>query len=147
MTSHLLSLVVFLPLAGMAALLAIPAENKRLIRLWANAVFLASFLVSVPLVTNFDHNVTGYQFVERAPWIPSIGAQYLIGIDGISLLLVMLTTVIGFIASLSSWSAIQERVKEYYALFLLLQTALLGVFVSLDLFLFYVFFELVLIPM
>src|SRR5262249_21619913 len=97
--SHLLSFVVFLPLAGLAVLAALPAGSKRLIRLWANAIFLAGFLVSVPLVTNFDHAATGYQFVERASWIPSIGAQYLIGIDGISLLLVMLTTVIGFIAS------------------------------------------------
>src|SRR5215472_757988 len=101
MTTHLLSLVLFLPLAGLAVLLAIPAENKRLVRLWANAVFLAGFLVSLPLVTTFDRNATGYQFVERASWIPSIGAQYLIGIDGISLLFVMLTTVIGFLASLS----------------------------------------------
>jgi NADH-quinone oxidoreductase subunit M len=147
MTTHLLSLVLFLPLAGLAVLLAIPAENKRLVRLWANAVFLAGFLVSLPLVTTFDRNATRYQFVERASWIPSIGAQYLIGIDGISLLFVMLTTVIGFLASLSSWSAIHDRAKEYYALFLLLQTALIGVFVSLDLFLFYLFFELVLIPM
>ncbi len=145
--NHLLSIVLFLPLVGMAVLLAIPSEQKRFIRLWANIVFFAGFLVSLPLVIHFDHSATGYQFVERASWIPSIGAQYLIGIDGISLLMVMLTTVMGFIACLSSWNAIQDRAKEYYALFLLLQTALIGVFISLDLFLFYLFFELVLIPM
>ena len=85
--------------------------------------------------------------MERADWIPTLGAQYLIGIDGISLLLIMLTTVMGFLAILYSWNAIQDRVKEYYAMFLLLQTGMLGVFMSLDFFLFYVFWELVLVPM
>src|SRR5438552_2293478 len=85
--------------------------------------------------------------MERADWVPSIGGQYLIGIDGISLLLIMLTTVMGFLSILYSWSSIQDRVKEYYAMFLLLQTGMLGVFMSLDFFLFYVFWELVLVPM
>jgi NADH-quinone oxidoreductase subunit M len=147
MTEHLLSIVLFLPLAGMLVLLAIPAERKTLVRLWANAVMLAGFLVSIPLVTGFDKALPGYQFVERATWIPSIGASYLIGIDGISLLLVILTTLIGFVATLSSWNAVEDRSKEYYALFLLLQTGMIGVFVSLDFFLFYVFWEVVLIPM
>ena len=89
----------------------------------------------------------GFQFEERADWIPSLGAHYHIGIDGISLLLVMLTTLMGFIAMLCSWNAIQDRVKEYYAMFLLLQTGMIGVFLSLDFFLFYVFWELVLVPM
>ena len=84
---------------------------------------------------------------ERADWIPSLGAHYAIGIDGISLLLVMLTTLMGFIATLCSWSSIDDRVKEYYAMFLLLQTGMIGVFISLDFFLFYVFWELVLVPM
>ena len=80
-------------------------------------------------------------------WIPALGVHYHIGIDGISLLLIMLTTLMGFIAVLCSWNAIQDRVKEYYAMFLLLQTGMIGVFVSLDFFLFYVFWELVLVPM
>jgi NADH-quinone oxidoreductase subunit M len=147
MMEHLLTLVLLWPLVGMLALLLIPSERKDLVRLWANGVLLTGFLISLPLVTNFNRDATGYQFVERATWIPSIGASFLIGIDGISLLMVMLTTLIGFLAALSSWNAIQDRVKEYYALFLLLQTALIGVFVSLDFFLFYIFFELVLIPM
>ncbi len=147
MMEHLLSLILFLPLAGMLLLMLIPSERKDLVRLWANGVLLAGFLISLLLVTNYDRGAGGYQFVERASWIPSIGASYLIGIDGISLLMVLLTTLIGFLAVLSSWNAIQDRVKEYYALFLLLQTALIGVFVSLDFFLFYIFFELVLIPM
>jgi NADH-quinone oxidoreductase subunit M len=92
-----------------------------------------------------DH--PGYQFEERAVWIPTLGANYHIGIDGISLLLIMLTTLMGSVAILCSWNAIQDRVKEYYAMFLLLQTGMIGVFLSLDFFLFYVFWELVLVPM
>src|SRR5437667_10222526 len=85
--------------------------------------------------------------VEWAHWIPSLGAKYLLGVDGISLLLVMLTTVISFLSILSSWNAIEDRLKEYYAMFLLLETGMIGVFLSLDFFLFYVFWELVLVPM
>src|SRR5204863_1926909 len=84
---------------------------------------------------------------ESADWTTSLGAHYHIGIDGISLLLIMLTTLMGFLAILCSWNAIQERVKEYYAMFLLLQTGMIGVFISLDFFLFYIFWELVLVPM
>jgi NADH-quinone oxidoreductase subunit M len=147
MTNHILSIVLFLPLLGLIPLLLIPSNQKRTLKLCANAVMLAGFLVSVPLALNFNANADGYQFVERAAWIPSIGASYNIGIDGISLLLVMLTTLIGFLATLSSWSAVNDRLKEYYALFMILQAGMIGVFVSLDLFLFYVFWEVVLIPM
>jgi NADH-quinone oxidoreductase subunit M len=87
------------------------------------------------------------QFQEKAAWIPSLGASYHLGIDGLSLLLVMLTTLIGFIAVLSSWNAVQDRLKEYYAFFLVLQTGMLGVFMSLDFLLFFVFWESVLVPM
>jgi len=147
MNDHLLSLVLFTPLAGLVVLLFIPSSQKGAIKVWANLVAFAGFLISLPLVSRFDKGVSGFQFVERANWIPSLGAQYLIGIDGISLLLIMLTTVIGFIAILSSWNAVQDRLKEYYCMFLLLQTGMLGVFMALDFFLFYVFWELVLVPM
>ena len=143
---HILSIVLFTPLAGLVVLLFLPASNPRLVRLWANGAALAGFLVSLPLVFQFDHT-KDYQFVEQAPWIPSIGASYHLGIDGLGLLLVMLTTVIGFLSVLSSWHAIQDRLKEYYAFFLLLQTAMLGVFMSLDFLLFFVFWETVLVPM
>ena len=143
---HILSIVLFTPLLGMLVLLFIPSSNGRAIKLWANFVALAGFLVSLPLVFHFDRT-KDFQFVERAPWIPSIGASYHIGIDGLGLLLVMLTTVIGFLAILSSWNAIQDRLKEYYAFFLLLQTAMLGVFMALDFLLFFVFWETVLVPM
>ncbi|MBI1788488.1 MAG: NADH-quinone oxidoreductase subunit M [Acidobacteria bacterium] len=143
----MLTLVLFTPLAGLLVLLLIPSSAKNAIRLWANLTAFAGFLVSLPLVSRFDKSNGGFQMVERADWIPSLGAKYLIGIDGISLLLVMLTTLIGFLAIFYSWTAIEDRVKEYYAMFLLLQTGMLGVFVSLDFFLFYVFWELVLVPM
>jgi len=147
MDQHLLSIVLFAPLAGMLVLLLIPSSAKTFIKLWANLVGFACFLISLPLVTRFDKTATGYQMVERADWIPSLGAKYLVGIDGISLLLVMLTTVVSFLAILSSWNAIEDRLKEYYAMFLLLETGMIGVFLSLDFFLFYVFWELVLVPM
>jgi NADH-quinone oxidoreductase subunit M len=143
---HILSIVLFTPLAGLAVLLFLPSSNPRLIKLWANVVAFVGFLVSLPLVFGFDPG-KDYQFVEKAPWIPSIGATYHIGIDGLGLLLVMLTTVVGFVAILSSWNSISVRLKEYYAFFLLLQTGLLGVFTSLDFLLFFVFWETVLVPM
>jgi len=147
MTDHLLSWVLFTPLIGMLLLMLIPGHRKDLIRYWANFVALVGFFISIPLVTRFDNSQPGYQYYERAEWIPTIGATYSIGIDGISLMLVMLTTLMGLISIACSWSAIQDRVKEYYAMFLLLQIGMLGVFMSLDFFLFYVFWELVLIPM
>ena len=147
MNNHLLSIVLFTPLAGMLVLLLLPSSNKTLIRIWANVAALAGFLVSLPLVFRYDKSVAGFQMVETADWIPSLGVKYMLGIDGISLLLVMLTTLIGFLAILSSWSAVEDRLKEYYAMFLLQQAGMIGVFLALDFFLFYVFWELVLVPM
>ncbi len=147
MSEHLLSIVLFTPLAGLLVLLFIPGTQKNLIRWWANITAAAGFLVSLPLVLGFDKSRDGYQFVEKLDWIPSLGVQYIVGIDGISLLLVMLTTIMGFLAIFSSWDAIDHRVKEYYAMFLLQQTGMIGVFISLDFLLFYVFWELVLVPM
>src|SRR5262249_2675958 len=118
----------------------------RLIKLWSNAVALFGFGVSLFLVFGFDSH-KDFQFVEKARWIPTIGASYHIGIDGLGLLLVMLTTLLGFLALLSSWNAIQDRLKEYYAFFLLLQTGMLGVFMARDFLLFFVFWETVLVPM
>jgi NADH-quinone oxidoreductase subunit M len=147
MDQHLLSIVLFAPLAGMLVLLLIPSSSKNAIKLWANLVGFVCFLISLPLVSRFDKSVSGYQMIEKVDWIPSLGAKYMVGIDGISLLLVMLTTVVSFLAILSSWNAIEDRLKEYYAMFLLLETGMIGVFLSLDFFLFYVFWELVLVPM
>src|ERR1035437_1089236 len=143
---HILSIVLFTPLVGLLVLLFLPSSNARAVKLWANGVAFAGFLVSLPLVFSFDPT-KDYQFEEKAQWIPSLGATYHIGIDGLGLLLVMLTTVIWFLAILSSWSSIEHRLKEYYAFFLLLQTGMLGVFMSLDFLLFFVFWESVLVPM
>ena len=105
-------------------------------------------MISLPLWFWFDFDDSDQmQFVENVPWIPTLGANYHVGIDGISLLLVMLTTLLGPLAVLSSWDAIENRVKEYYAFMLMLQTGMLGVFISLDFFLFYVFWEVMLVPM
>jgi len=143
---HILSIVLFTPLAGLIVLLFIPGSNALAVKVWANVASFFGFLVSLPLVFQFDRT-KDFQFVERANWIPSIGASYHLGIDGFSLLLVMLTTVLGFLSILSSWTAIQDRLKEYYAFFLLLQVGMLGVFMSLDFLLFFVFWETVLVPM
>ena len=116
---HILSIVLFTPLVGLLVLMCIPSSNARAIKLCANVAAFVGFLVSLPLVFQFDSN-KDYQFVEKANWIPSLGAQYHIGIDGIGLLLVMLTTLIGFLAILSSWNSISDRLKEYYAFFLIL---------------------------
>jgi len=145
---HILSIVAFFPLAGMFVLFFINKENKSLIKWWANLVAVAGFLISLPLWFWFDSaNGDQMQFVENVPWIQTLGANYHVGIDGISLLLVLLTTLLGPLAILSSWDAIENRLKEYYAFMLMLQTGMLGVFVSLDFFLFYVFWEVMLVPM
>jgi NADH-quinone oxidoreductase subunit M len=146
---HILSIVLFTPLAGLVLLLFIPGENKNAVRWWGNIAMFAGFLVSLPLAFWFAGEAPDQQFkfIEQHDWITSIGAQYFLGIDGISFLLIMLTTVLGFLSVLSSWTAIQERAKEYYGMFLLLQTGMLGVFMALDFFLFYVFWEVMLVPM
>ncbi len=142
---HILSFTLFYPLVGVVLVL-LPKKDEH-VRWLANIWSFAGFLLSLPLVFWFDKNADGMQFQERVNWIPSIGATYHLGIDGISFLLIMLTTLLGFISILCSWSAITTRVKEYYAFFLLLQVGMLGVFMSLDFFLFYVFWEVMLVPM
>ncbi len=151
MQPHILSIILFTPLLGALLLLFVPKENKDAIRWIANLFSLGGFLISLPLVPWFwaQRFEPGFKFIEGTPnnWIPSIGAGYVIGIDGISFLLIMLTTLLGWISILSSWSAIENRVKEYYIWFLILQTGMLGVFMALDFFLFFVFWEAMLVPM
>ena len=132
----------------MIILLFFNKENKTLIRWWANLVMIVGFIVSLPLWFWFDRtNSDQMQFVENVQWVRTLGANYHMGIDGISLLLVLLTTLLGPLAVLSSWETIESRIKEYYVFMLMLQTGMLGVFVSLDFFLFYVFWEVMLVPM
>ena len=147
--AHILSVVLFTPLVGAILLLFTPRDSENVHRVMGNFFGMLGFLISLPLVWKFslDAAAPRFQFGETAEWIPSIGAHYTLGIDGITLLLVMLTTLLGAISILSSWSAIKLRRKEYYILFLLLQVGMLGVFMSLDFFLFYVFWEVMLVPM
>ena len=147
--SHILSTILFTPLVGAILMLFIPRERPDLHRWMGNIFAFLGLLVSLPLIWRFDSGAAApqFQFVSDHSWIPSIGAHFTLGIDGLSLLMVILTTVLGAISILSSWSAIKKREKEYYILFLLLQTGMLGVFMSLDFVLFYVFWEVMLVPM
>jgi len=151
MYNHILSIVLFTPLVGAILLLFVPSENKYAVRVIANIFALGGFLISLPLVPWFWalKSQPGFKFIDGSAnnWIPSIGAGFYLGIDGISFLLIMLTTLLGWVSILSSWDAIQERTKEYYVWFLILQTGMLGVFMSLDFFLFFVFWEAMLVPM
>ena len=141
-----LSLVVFTPLLGVLVLLFVPGSNHRAIRWIALAFALASFGFSLFLL-GYDTAGAEFQFREDVAWIPAFGMGYRLGVDGLSVVLVLLTTILSVVAILYSWDPIQSRVKEYYATMLLLMVGMLGVFVSLDLFLFYVFWEISLIPM
>ncbi|MFN2386375.1 MAG: NuoM family protein [Thermoanaerobaculia bacterium] len=144
----ILSIVTYVPLLGALALVFFfPKEKTGAIKSFATAVAILDFLISLPLWFAFDRTAPGFQFVETASWIPSLGVNYHFGIDGISLVLILLTTLTGAIAVYCSFTAITERQKEYYVLLLLLQTFMIGTFCSLDLFVFYVFWEVMLVPM
>ncbi len=143
----ILSIVAYVPLVGALLVLFMNKDNGGSIRRFATGVAFLDFLISIPLWFEFDRAGELFQFRESASWIPSIGVRYEFGIDGIALLLVLLTTLLGVIAFLSSWTAIKEREKEYYVFMLMLQTGMLGVFMAMDFFLFYVFWEVMLVPM
>jgi NADH-quinone oxidoreductase subunit M len=148
--SELLDVVTFLPLVGAVLCLVLPKDRPVLVARLATSVAALDLLVSLPLWFAWwstPPDAYGFRFVRDVPWIPSLGARYIVGVDGISMLLVLLTTTLGFLAVLSSWTAIHARHKEYYAYILVLQTGMLGVFVSLDTFLFYIFWEVMLVPM
>jgi len=142
-----LSTIIFLPVLGAIALLFVPKERPNAIRWFTLGLTLVVFLISLPLYFRFDNSVAGFQFLEEAKWIPAYGISYKLGVDGISILLVLLTTFIMPITILSSWTAITKRVKEFHISMLLLEAGMLGVFTALDLVLFYVFWEAMLIPM
>src|SRR5579864_3074717 len=144
---HILSFILFEPLVGVLLILFISKKNEDAIRWVANLTALAGFAISIPLWFMLDPKVADYQLIDRATWIPSVGAEYFLGVDGLSTLLILLTTLMGFIAVLSSWTAITERVKEYYIFLLVLQTGMLGAFMSLDFLLFFLFWEVMLVPM
>lgn len=145
-----LTVVTFFPLLGAIVLLFVPKENKDAIRWIAVVTSLITFVLSLIALSQFTPSFNGMQLVVRAPWI-KVGSQwsmdYFLGVDGASILMVLLTTFLTPIAIFSSWTAIEDRVKEYMILFLLLEVGMLGVFVALDLFLFYIFWEFSLVPM
>lgn len=142
-----LSIVTWLPALGAIIILAaFKKEQGELIKKFTTAWFGLAFLASL-LLMKYDRAVGGMQFLEDRQWIPVIGARYQMGADGVAVLLIVLTTLLGVIAAASSWKYIQKREKEYYVLLLLLQSAVVGVFASMDLFLFYLFFEVSLVPM
>ncbi|HLA09041.1 MAG TPA: NADH-quinone oxidoreductase subunit M [Pyrinomonadaceae bacterium] len=144
---HLLSIVTWLPVVGAIIILAVLKKDQgELIKKFTTAWFGLTFLASL-LLFGYNRETGGMQFLEDHQWIPVIGARYQMGADGVAVLLIVLTTLLGVIAALSSWKYIQKREKEYYVLLLLLQTAVVGVFASMDLFLFYLFFEVSLVPM
>ena len=143
---NILTIVVFLPLAG-AILLAFFPRRDRDVRYFALAVSLITLLASLHLPWYFVRGQSGFQYEENVPWIPHPNIHYHMGVDGISLWLVILTTFLMPLCVLISWKSIGDRVKEFFILMLVLETAMIGVFVALDLFLFYFFWEATLIPM
>jgi NADH-quinone oxidoreductase subunit M len=143
----ILTLVVFFPLAGALALLFVPGRQARAIKLTANLVTGLELLATLFILSGFDPASGDIQLIERSDWIKAFHVQYLMGIDGISLLLIFLTSLLTFIATLSSWAAVRDRLKEYYVFLLILEVGMIGVFVALDFVLFYVFWEVMLVPM
>lgn len=142
---NILSVLVFLPLAGALVLLFVP--NAALVRILSLVVTTATAAISLPLYTNFDLTTPKYQFGEHHAWIPNLDINYTLGVDGISLLLILMTTMIMPLCVLGSWKYIEKRVKEFMICLLIMETSMLGVFVALDFVLFYIFWEAMLIPM
>ncbi len=142
----ILTIVTFLPLAGAIMLLFINGEKQERIKRVALGIAIIDFIISLPLFILFKLDTSEFQFVQNVPWIKEFGISYHVGIDGISLFLFLLTSFLSLICILASWN-IKDRIKEYMIAMLILQTGMLGVFISLDLFLFYMFWELMLIPM
>jgi NADH-quinone oxidoreductase subunit M len=148
--NHLLSIVVFAPAVLGLLLMLIPADSEagqRMVKTAALAFSTAVFLISLKLYQNFDAAQAGFQFVEKYDWVSIFGISYHVGIDGISLLLILLTTFLSPIVVLGSWTAVEEKLKSYMFLLLMLETGMLGAFVALDIVLFYIFWEAMLIPM
>jgi NADH-quinone oxidoreductase subunit M len=143
----ILSILIFFPLVGAILLLFIPRERPYATKVTALLFSVVEFILSLPLFFFFDETKKGMQFVERSEWFPEWGITYFLGIDGISLLLILLTTFLTVLCVLCSWTDIKTKVKEYYISFLFMETAMIGTLCALDLVLFYIFWELMLVPM
>jgi NADH-quinone oxidoreductase subunit M len=144
--SSILSLVTFIPLAGALLLVFMPRRDRD-IKIVSLVVTICAFLVSLHLPVHLHRSQPGFQYEINLPWIPTPNIHYHMGIDGISVWLVVLTTFLTPLCVLISWNSIHERVKEFFIILLILETSLIGVFCALDLFLFYFFWEATLIPM
>lgn len=146
--SNPLNQICYLPLLGALVIIFLcKPQQTRAIKTIATVTAGLDFFISVPLWFRYVPDGPQFQFLYEATWIPAIGAKYVFGVDGISVLLILLTTLLGFISVYSSFTAITHREKEYYVFLLLLQTGMLGVFMALDFVLFYVFWEVMLVPM
>ena len=143
---HILSWLIWLPIIGMVAIAFIPREKEDVIKITAATTTGLQFLLTLVLWKNFDSGNGAMQFMERAEWIPSFNIAYILGVDGLSLPMVILTGLLCFLGIFVSWN-INKAVKGYFALFLLLDTGIMGVFLSMDFFLFYIFWEVMLLPM
>lgn len=143
----MLSTLIFLPIFGAVAIMLLPKCNTGLMRWSALCISMATFILSLPLFTHFDRTTAAMQFIERTDWIHAWRIQYYLGVDGISVLFVLLSTLLTILCVTVSWTAITDKVKEFYAALLLIEGSMIGVFCSLDLFLFYIFWEAMLIPM
>ena len=143
----ILTFLIFLPILGAIIILMISEKRKEVIRSTTFGITAINFIACLSLLFGFDSSTHEMQFVEKVRWIPDIGVTYLLGIDGLSLLLLLLTTFIAMIGVLCSWSAINDRVKGYMACILIMETGMIGVFVSLDMVLFFLFWEIGLVPM
>jgi NADH-quinone oxidoreductase subunit M len=144
--NNLLSIVLWLPLVGALLLMFVPRSAEKLVKVGGLAIALLTFVVSLAIVAGF-RDEAGFQFVENYGWIEAWGIRYTLGVDGISLWLVMLTTLLTPVVLLSSWHSITRYGKEYVVMMLVLETGMLGAFFALDLLLFYIFFEVMLVPM
>jgi len=143
----ILSMLIFLPLAGAALILLMNRANDKAIRMVSLLFSIATFALSLPLFTSFDKTTHLMQFVERYAWIPSLNINYYLGLDGISVLFVLLSTLVTILCVLISWESIKTKTKEFFISLLVMEGAMIGVFCSLDFMLFYIFWEAMLIPM
>lgn len=145
--SYLLTYLLFTPVAGAIILLFLKKDNENVVRWFGFLISLLTFLISIVIYLNFDLTKSGFQFIHQFKWIEKLNISYKVGIDGMALLLLMLTTFLTPLTLLSSWAGINKKVKEFTFFMLMLEAGMLGVFVSVDLFLFYIFWEAMLIPM
>jgi len=146
MSDHILSWMTFFPVIGAVVITFVPKDRKEIVKTVAAASAAVPLILAVQLFMNFDRSVTGFQFVEHYEWIKNFNIEYFMGIDGLSVPMVLLTAFLSFLCIIASWN-IDKAVKGYFALFLLLEAGMMGVFCSLDFFLFYVFWEVMLLPM